>query len=254
MRSEHRGGAEFEDRLVIATPEGVDLDLRLAGLGSRLIAALLDVVVRVVVFLALALLLLSGPAERDDVTGGAGAAAASVVLFLLLFGYDVFFETRASGRTPGKRRAGLRVVLADGRPVTFSASALRTVVRLVDFLPGAYLTGAVAILVTRRNQRLGDLAAGTLVVRDDAHRPAAVPAPALPASTAEGWDVGGVSAEDIATVRRFLARREELTPAARARLSRTLAGALRPRVHAPDAPADDERFLEAVAAVGSARR
>ena len=250
MRAEDRGGAEFEDRLVIATPEGVDLDLRLAGLGSRLIASLLDLLIRIAVFLALAVLLLRGSAEA---TGGLGAAVLSVVLFLLLFGYDVFFETRASGRTPGKRRAGLRVVLADGRPVTFTASALRTVLRLVDFLPGAYLAGAVSILVTPRNQRLGDLAAGTLVVREGTSRPVATTVAQPSPAAVEGWDAGGVSAEDLATVRRFLARRDELTPTARTRLAGTLAEALRARVQAPDASADDERFLEQVVAAKAAR-
>jgi uncharacterized RDD family membrane protein YckC len=246
---------EFEDRLVIATPEGVDLDLRLAGLGSRLIAALIDLAIRVALFLAVTLLVLSGDAEAGDATGALGAAVLALLLFLLLFGYDVLFETRASGRTPGKRRAGLRVVLADGRPVTFTASALRTVVRLVDFLPGAYLAGSVTILLTRRNQRLGDLAAGTLVVRESVRRGAPAPA-AAPGSgvvEVEGWDAGGVTAEDIATVRQFLARRPELTPAARSRLARTLADAIRPRVHAPDAAGDDERFLEQVAAAKAPR-
>ncbi len=92
---------EFEDRLVISTPEGVDLDLRLAGLGSRFVAAVLDVLLRVVVLAALGLVLLAGPLSVDDLAAGLGLALFAVGLFLLLFGYDVLFEVLASGRTPG---------------------------------------------------------------------------------------------------------------------------------------------------------
>jgi uncharacterized RDD family membrane protein YckC len=244
---------EYEDRLVIGTPEGVDLDLRLAGLGSRFVAALLDVLLRLVVFAALGLVLLAGPLTLDDLASGIGLALFSVGAFLVLFGYDVLFEVLASGRTPGKRRAGLRVVLVDGRPVTFTASALRTIVRVVDLLPGPYLVGAAAILLTRRNQRLGDLAAGTLVVREEGSRAGDEPPFRVPEAAA-GWDVAGIGTDELVAVRRFLARRAELTPESRRALAATLAGRLRPRVVAPDAPADDEHFLELVAVVKGARR
>ena len=93
-------------------------------------------------------------------------ALFSIVFFLVFFGYDVLFEVRSRGRTPGKRWTGLRVVRTGGQPVTFVPSCVRNVMRLVDFLPALYAIGMLSIFVTPRNQRLGDLAAGTLVMRD----------------------------------------------------------------------------------------
>ena len=95
-----------------------------------------------------------------------GLAVGSIASFLLYFGYDVAFEVLGGGRTPGKRLAGLRVLRDDGRPVDLLSSCIRNVIRLVDGLPLLYLPAMVSILVTTNNQRLGDLAARTIVVRD----------------------------------------------------------------------------------------
>src|SRR5947209_19253285 len=92
----------------------------------------------------------------------------AVISFALITFYDIFFEGFQSGRTPGKRLNGLRVVRVEGHPVNFLTSAVRNVIRPVDFLPTAYLLGAVVILATRKNQRIGDVIAGTLVVREHA--------------------------------------------------------------------------------------
>ena len=146
-----------------------------------------------------------------------------------------------------------------------TASVIRNALRLVDGLPLSYLPTIVSILVTRRNQRPGDLAADTVVIRDRreidrawsdgrdavrARRRAALAvagargaARAARASNGAAWDVSAVPAEDIATVRAFLERRAGLTDAARARLAAQLDGALRPRVGGADEP-DPERFLE----------
>ena len=101
-----------------------------------------------------------------DADGFAAFAVMGVTFFSLLFVYPLAFELAAGGRTPGKRWSSLRVVCDNGSPVTFRASALRNLLRLVDMLPGLYLVGAIAIFATRSNQRLGDLAAGTIVVRE----------------------------------------------------------------------------------------
>src|SRR6185295_6811110 len=105
--------------------------------------------------------------------GDLGVAIASVATFLISFGYDVAFEVLANGRTPGKRWTGLRVLRDDGRPVDLLSSAIRNVVRLVDGLPLSYLPAMVFIIATKRNQRLGDLAASTIVVREPRKREAA---------------------------------------------------------------------------------
>ena len=117
-------GMEFEDRLTIATPEGVDLELTLAGVGSRFTSALIDYLIQLAILIALALVLGLGVGLKANQSGY--AAAIWIVLgFLLFVGYDICFEVLASGRTPGKRLNGLRVVLESGGPVTFPASAVR---------------------------------------------------------------------------------------------------------------------------------
>jgi uncharacterized RDD family membrane protein YckC len=246
----------YEDRISIPTPEGVELELVLAGLGSRLVAALVDFAIQGAVLFAL-VLLGAGAGLAGDAGSGIFQMLLVVAMFLTLFGYHVIFETLASGRTPGKRWAGLRVVRQGGEPPGFLAAAIRNLLRLVDMIPGFYAVGALAILLTGRNQRLGDLAAGTLVVRE--RRPAS-PQPVLPvtgdwAATDRyaAWDVSGITQSEVATVRRFLERRPGLDPAARLRLARELTSRLRPRV--PGAPdwSSDEEFLEALAATKAAR-
>ena len=270
----------YEDRISIATPEGVDLELTLAGLGSRSVARLVDQAIQLAVLLAVSVLATLAGSGSDSSGGGDGplggtgdggaalaVAVAVVVVFLVQFGYDVLFEVLASGRTPGKRWSGLRVVRVDGAPVGFVTSAVRNLLRLVDALPGIYTVGMVAVFASRRNQRLGDMAAGTVVVRERrgprkasasfaattaaGARPASWGGAAPPERTA--WDVSAVTTEELATVRRFLDRRRGLTPEARTRLAAELAARLRPKVVGPTPDGDPETFLEEVAAAKAAR-
>jgi uncharacterized RDD family membrane protein YckC len=239
---------QYEDRIAIPTPEGVTLQLTLAGLGSRAVAGGIDLVFKGVLVLLLVIVVLA--AVGDD---GALVILPAVGLTMLL--YDVLFETLGGGRTPGKRMGGLRVVRAGGRPIDLTASMIRNVLRLVDGPTLGYVPTIVSIAVTRRNQRLGDLAADTVVIRDrreiDRDQPrfaVTAPAPAQAAASARAragasWDVSAVPAEDLATVRAFLDRRHGLAREARARLAAQLDGALRPRVGGAD-EIDPERFLE----------
>ena len=249
----------YEDRISIATPEGVDLELTLAGVGSRCAARLLDQLLQAAVMLALFLL---GAAvaggSGDGTAGGAGAAAVVIMLLLVQLGYDVLFETLASGRTPGKRWTGLRVVRIDGAPVGFVTSAVRNLLRVVDFLPGMYGVAIVSVLASSRNQRLGDMAAATLVVREKQARSRPSPltawqAAARPWTSGEGWDVSAVTAEELATVRRFLDRRGGLTAEARSRLAGELTLRLWPKVVGPAEGMHPEAFLEDLAAAKAAR-
>ena len=241
---------EYEDRVSISTPEGVDVELTLAGIGSRFIAAVLDFMIQGTILLAAGILL--------GVVGGnetaVGTALFAIVFFLDFFGYDVLFEVRSNGQTLGKGWAGLRVVRTDGRPITFVPSCVRNVMRLVDILPAFYGIGMLSIFLTERNQRLGDLAAGALVVRvraDD--EPAPAPAAPVTLRASDGWDVSGVSAQDVATVRRFLARRHGLETRARAELAGELERRLRPRVAGAPEKLAAEEFLERLAAAKADR-
>ena len=243
----------YEDRISVATPEGVTLEVTLAGVGSRFAAGVIDQLLRWALLLALAILLgVAGGADAFD--GGFVVAALVVALFLVQFAYDVLFETLASGRTPGKRWTGLRVVKAGGAPVGFVASALRNLLRIVDALPGFYLVGILSVLFTRNNQRLGDLAAGTIVVRER-RQSTALPSTAPPALRDDAglYDVSAISAEELATVRRFLERRSMLTPDARERLAYEMATRLGPKVAGPPRRWEPEAFLEYLVAAKAAR-
>ena len=143
------------------TPEGVDLALRVAGPAPRAIAYLLDILIR------FALLLLVLPLAAFS---GLGTGLILLAVFGLEWLYPVVFEVRR-GATPGKRLMGLMVVHDDGTPVRLPASLIRNLLRVVDFLPVFYGVGLVSMLVDQDFRRLGDLAAGTLVVYADTPPP-----------------------------------------------------------------------------------
>lgn len=146
----------LDTRQSLETPEGALLPLTPAGFGVRVLAQLLDIMIRygiiTVIFIVLSLLVRMG-------TG-----LALILTFLLEWFYPVFFEVSRQGRTPGKKWMGIRVVNDDGTPITFGPSLLRNLLRFVDFLPMLYLTGIITSLCNRQFKRLGDLAAGSMVI------------------------------------------------------------------------------------------
>ncbi|MNK77930.1 RDD family protein [compost metagenome] len=152
----------LDTRYQVETPEGVDLPLRPAGLMVRALAFSIDLGLRGLVlgvlFIALAML------------GKLGAGLGSILLFVVSWWYMVLFEVLNHGRSPGKQWMGLRVVHDDGTPVGWSASLLRNLLRVVDLLPFGYFLGAVSCLQHPHFKRLGDIAAGTLVIyREQSH-------------------------------------------------------------------------------------
>lgn len=138
------------------TPEGIALALRPAGLAPRMLAYAVDLCIRFGIYLGLSMVVLP--------FGGVGAAIMLISMFLLEWFYPVAFELARSGATPGKRMFGLQVVMDSGLPVTPSASITRNLLRAADFLPLLYGFAVVSMLLRRDFKRLGDLAAGTLVV------------------------------------------------------------------------------------------
>jgi uncharacterized RDD family membrane protein YckC len=234
---------DYEDSITLSTPEGIELELSLAGAGSRAIAGAIDLFVRFVLLGALAVALAAA--------GALGLAAFSIASFLVLFAYDVPFEVLGRGRTPGKRMCRLRVVRSDGGPVDLQSSAVRNIARLIDGPPLFYLPTVVGILATRHNQRPGDLAADTVVIRTAGRRPAE-PAREVPVSALD-WDVSAIGPDELAVVRRFLERRDGLTPEARRALALRLADGLRPRVSGAAGADSPEGFLETLLATKDAR-
>ena len=170
---------DLEQKVTLAAAEGIDLDVAVAGIGSRAAALLLDSFIQGIALWVLATVLGS--------LGDAGAGFLVVSVFLLFFGYPTLCEAFNGGRTVGKLALGIAVVKADGMPCTFLAAATRNVLRLIDILPGLYTVGLVSMFVTKQTQRLGDLAAGTIVVRQAKQAVGAVPAAPAPPTGVAGY-------------------------------------------------------------------
>ena len=140
----------------IATPEGVELRLPIAGLASRSLAWLIDALIKFTALIVIAIAV--------QFFGELGGGVLLIGMFLLLWFYNVLFEVLYHGATPGKSALGLRVMNVNGTPVGWSGSLIRNLIRFVDALPGCYAFGCATVLISRHFQRLGDLAAGTIVV------------------------------------------------------------------------------------------
>jgi len=143
----------------VATPEGIELHLRVAGPVPRALAWLLDLLWRLAVLVALAIALSS--------LQQVGVGIWLLTWFVLEWLVPAWFEARVGGATPGKKALGLKVVRDDGAPVTLAAALTRNLLRFADFLPFLYLGGLLAMLSNREFKRLGDWVAGTVVVHVD---------------------------------------------------------------------------------------
>ncbi|MDR5683327.1 MAG: RDD family protein [Armatimonadota bacterium] len=223
----------------------MEISYEIAGLGSRFVAALIDTVVQLAVLAAL----LIGFASTAQIEGALRGyvwwqlAIVLLAVFAIFPGYFIFFETAWNGQTPGKRAVGIRVVRDDGRPVGFAQAAIRNVVRLVDFLPLSYGVGVITMLLNRAQRRLGDFAAGTIVIHDAvAQRPRALRTTPVPPGRVPPRRL---RPQEYELVRRFLLRRTELAPDARAQRAREIAQALGVD---GDTGTSAEELLEALAA------
>lgn len=235
------------------TPESVDLLHTPAGAGSRFAAALIDTLIQGAAaggLLAVGGLTVWLSAEVRAIRVGSFSFMGLLLLLAAAVGllFKLFFELVWRGQTPGKRALGLRVLRADGLPADYVQLTLRNLLRVVDVLPFFYAAGVLAVLLTPRGQRLGDLVAGTIVVRQQA-----VGLPALPPAGAEGGSASRLrqhavrlAEAEMEPVRAFWARRQDLAPAARARLATGLAAALAARMGWPEPVSDPEAFLAAL--------
>ena len=153
--------------LRIITPENIPLELELAGLGIRFGALLLDLILLSTFFIflwmggAVLIVFMKSVGQEDFATG-----LLIFTSFLCLFGYFILFEALWNGQTPGKRFFGLRVIQDTGFPVTFFSVANRNLIRIADFLPGFFGVGALSVFCNRQYKRLGDIVAGTVVIKE----------------------------------------------------------------------------------------
>ncbi len=152
------------DNLLIDTPENVLLDAEIAGFGTRCLAALVDYLILFILLFIIDYLF--APAYRRINQGTWAVAIFTLVQFVIASFYHLLFELFWSGQTPGKRLLGIRVIQASGMPLTIGGAIIRNLLRLFDFLPLFYVVGMLSLFATRRTQRLGDLAANTVVIRE----------------------------------------------------------------------------------------
>jgi uncharacterized RDD family membrane protein YckC len=227
----------------IRTPESVAFEHQLAGVGSRFLAVVADMFLQTLAVIGFAFALNFVSTQQPHLFA-AGRLMQNVflgisifILFTIVIGYYMLFEAFWNGQTPGKRLLGIRVVRDGGYPIDFSASLIRNLIRVGEWSIGFYAIAAISALVSSENKRIGDFAAGTIVVRD-----ARVMAPQ--AIAPEYAPTSVLSGEERALVHRFIERRSTLSQERRFEIASQLAQRIRPRVGPDLARLDDESLLE----------
>lgn len=249
----------YLNRVTLQTPESVELEYTLAGIGNRAYALLIDYLV--ITATAVLLWIIWGiftsqlfdtpnPITGKDDLGLWLVAIALLLNFLLYTGYFVLFEVLWQGQTPGKRYAKIRVVRDDGRRVGIQQAALRALLRTID---DTLLIGCLMIILGKREKRLGDWVAGTLVVQEESaiavsDLKISDDAQLLARQLASQSKISAILPDQFATIREYLQRRSALEAKARANLSLQLARQIRTVIELEELPENltSDTFLEAV--------
>lgn len=234
----------FTDYQVL-TPERVNLQYDIAGIGSRGAAAFVDAVIQGIALAVLGMAVLAVSALDRGFGTSAGyitLALGVVLLALITLGYFIVFEIVWSGQTPGKRIVGVRVIRENGYPIRPADAVIRNVVRIVDGLPVLYAVGVLVMLLNARSKRLGDYAAGTLVVREGNR---SLVAPDLQSREPAAPGTFQLQNSEATLVRDFLGRRATMQPQQRRDLAHRIATAIAVRYALPP-PSDAEAFLESL--------
>ncbi len=243
----------MERSVEVATGESVAFSYELAGLGSRFVAVGIDLAIQIAVLVVGVLLFglvahfvgASQQATLARIGRAVVIGLASFTLFVLFFGYFIVFEIAWGGRTPGKRAVGIRVVRDGGFPIDVTSAVVRNVVRILEVGLGFYALSGVATLVSPQNRRFGDMAAGTIVVRDGRYERSAAQTlrDVRRASERDDAVVADLSPAERDLVRRYAQRRAKLGPQARATVAARIAQSVRPKLAASFAHLDDDDLL-----------
>ncbi|MBV8083157.1 MAG: RDD family protein [Candidatus Eremiobacteraeota bacterium] len=245
----------MERTVTVRTPESVAFHYELAGLGSRFLAVTCDLIIQSFVAFALFFIVVLIIPSVGDLPKSFGlnasqlasffVALAVLVAFVIFFGYFIAFEALWNGQTPGKRLLGIRVVRDGGYPIDTGSSVLRNLIRIVEAALG-YVPSAISVLLSSQNKRLGDYAAGTIVVRDRAFEVTSPQTwlqgdsvPDLPPIAAAQT----LSAQEWALVDRYVERRASLPPAVAAATATRIAAMLRPKLGADASSLSDDAVL-----------
>jgi uncharacterized RDD family membrane protein YckC len=240
------------DKLTIETPEQTQLEFPLAGIGSRFLAIALDTLLQAAAIWVVGILLiaLAIPFSLWFKSSGLWAIAIMIfVAFAIYVGYFAFFEALWNGQTPGKRWTHLRVIKDTGRPISAYDAILRNLLRTADWLPTLYAAGIITMIVSRENQRIGDFAAGTVVVHEKPLQAvnSIWNAPTMPAPAVALSSSAQLNMDELQLIETFLERRGSLEPDVRWSMARQIADRVAGRIGVPsEARPDAEKFLEAV--------
>ncbi len=242
------------DKLTIETPEQTALEFPLAGVGSRFLAIALDSLLIAAAILILVVIAISLAITTRFVSQNTPIYTLAIFFLLgfsIQFGYFALFEALWNGQTPGKRWTHLRVIKDSGRPISAYDAILRNLLRAVDYLPTLYAVGLITMLISKENKRLGDYAAGTVVIHEKPLQGIAAswnaaaqtntqPVPILMASQ--------ITVDELQLIEAFLNRRSSLEPEVRRAMARQIADRFAERLKiAPETRSDNERFLETLA-------
>lgn len=255
------------DQLSIDTPELVTIEMPIAGVGSRFVAVLVDYLIWTAAFVVFVfLVLLIDPSlDRISKIGEKWTIALGILIFFIWYwGYFTLFEAFWSGRTPGKRLVKIRVIQRSGRGIGFFEAMTRNLLRIVDGFPAVYAVGVISIFVTRQHQRLGDLAAGTIVVHEQQRLEAAssgsnrsltaglFDAPPAPQRQRlyelDSQALLRLDATDLEVLEGFFARRLDLNPPTRERLVHQISSTIAYKMGVPmPSGISNETYLEEIA-------
>ena len=236
------------DKLIIDTPEQVHLEFVLAGIGSRFMAAFLDALIQLAVYIILFIVYLIIRTASFGAYPLWIEAVIILAVFCLFWGYYAIFEIFWKGQTPGKRWAGIRVIKDSGRPINVFEAIGRNLIRFIDLFPGFYGVGVLTMMLNQKNRRLGDFVAGTLVVHETSDRSSGLFFNTPVNSEFTLHQAAHLTLQEVELVETFLARRLEIPPDVRAQTAQRIAGMIANRLNiSPEArPADNENFLEVV--------
>lgn len=222
------------ERLTIHTPENVRLNYDVAGLGSRFFALFLDNMIQNILLVAFTtpfhhwkLSSLADLPQKIDGLSSLYLSLLAIFLFLITFGYFIFFETFWDGQTPGKKLFGLKVRRTGGHPLDIFGAFLRNILRMADFLPFMYLAGFITMFLNPSGRRIGDLVAGTIVIREGRRKlPEPLRLTSEPHEEQRRRNLGGSLPlnidQQMRGVREYFRRRNKMAPSAKDRLAAAL--------------------------------
>ncbi len=253
----------LDNQLVVETPERVELRFALASVGSRFLAAFIDHSLQLVAVFLWFLVVAQANEWLHSLKLKFGSqaelwllAVTVLVIFVISAGYFTVFETWWNGQTPGKRCLRLRVIRIDGRPIGFFEAWVRNTLRVIDFLPSSYALGVMTMMLHPESRRLGDLVAGTVVVKERigatpgldhvlARHAAAVELRAQAPPVVDLARLQALTPDEVTAVERFLFRRAALPEQLRPWMAARIANTVSRRLGLPHPP-DAEAFLEAI--------